>query len=164
VIDSKGFRLNVGIILVNPDNRLFLARRLGQSAWQFPQGGVHKNETLRQALYRELYEEVGLMPCDVKLMTVSSRWLKYRLPPKFIRHDVFPLCVGQKQKWFMLRLLAEDTQVQLDRSGSPEFDAWRWVHYWEPMKQVIDFKKAVYRSVLQEFSPFLGINVVKEEG
>lgn len=155
MIDSNGFRLNVGIILVGPENRLFLARRAGQDAWQFPQGGIQKNETLKQALYRELYEEIGLSPEDVRLLGCSSRWLKYRLPARFIRHDTHPVCIGQKQKWFMLRLIADETSVHLNRTSTPEFDEWRWVNYWDPLKCVIAFKKAVYRSALQEFASLL---------
>lgn len=155
MIDSNGFRLNVGIILVGPENRLFFARRIGQDAWQFPQGGIQKNETLKQALYRELYEEIGLSQHDVEIVACSRYWLRYRLPPKFIRHDVYPICVGQKQKWFMLRLLSDEASVRLNCTDAPEFDEWRWVNYWDPVKRVIDFKKAVYRSALTEFARFL---------
>ncbi len=155
MIDSNGFRLNVGIILVGPHNRLFFARRAGQDAWQFPQGGIHKNETIKQALFRELYEEVGLSPDDVEIVACTRRWLKYRLPAKFIRREIQPVCIGQKQKWFMLRLLADENNVQLDCTDAPEFDKWRWVSYWDPLKEVIDFKKAVYRSALLEFAPLL---------
>lgn len=155
MIDSNGFRLNVGIILVGPENRLFFARRMGQEAWQFPQGGIQKNETIKQALFRELYEEVGLVPKDVEIMACTRRWLKYRLPARFIRHDVQPICIGQKQKWFMLRLLSDEAQVQLNCSATPEFDRWRWVSYWDPLKEVIDFKKTVYRNALLEFAPLL---------
>lgn len=155
MIDSDGFRLNVGIILVGPKNRLFLARRVGQEAWQFPQGGIHENETIEQALFRELYEEIGLQAEDVEVLASTRRWLKYRLPPRFIRHDMQPICIGQKQKWFMLRLLADETRVQLNCTDSPEFDKWRWVSYWAPLKEVINFKKSVYRSALIEFSSVL---------
>jgi putative (di)nucleoside polyphosphate hydrolase len=155
MIDSNGFRLNVGIILVGPQNRLFFARRIGQNAWQFPQGGIHECETLKEALFRELYEEVGLQSNDVEIIACSRYWLKYRLPPKFIRRGAQPLCIGQKQKWFMLRLLSDETQVQLNHTDNPEFDAWRWVNYWDPLKQVINFKKRVYRRALEEFAPLL---------
>lgn len=155
MIDSNGFRLNVGIILVGPENRLFLARRVGQDAWQFPQGGIQKNETLYQALYRELHEEVGLEQKDVAILACSRHWLKYRLPPKFVRHDVQPVCIGQKQKWFMLKLISDEANVQLNCTETPEFDEWRWVDYWDPLKRVIDFKKAVYRRALKEFSTLL---------
>jgi len=155
VIDSNGFRLNVGIILVGPKNRLLFARRVGQEAWQFPQGGIRENETIEQALFRELYEEIGLKSQDVEIIACTRRWLKYRLPPKFIRHEVQPVCIGQKQKWFMLRLLSDETQVQLNCTDSPEFDRWRWVSYWAPLKEVIDFKKPVYRSALTEFASLL---------
>ena len=80
MIDSEGYRLNVGIILRNPDGRLLWARRIGQDAWQFPQGGIAEQESLEEAMYRELREEVGLEPSDVELLGVTDDWLRYRLP------------------------------------------------------------------------------------
>jgi putative (di)nucleoside polyphosphate hydrolase len=126
------------------------AKRIGQNAWQFPQGGIKEGETLEQALYRELDEEVGLQPDEVQIVHHTRNWLHYRLPRNFIRHNMDPVCIGQKQKWFLLALQAEETRIDLGRSGTPEFDAWRWVSYWYPLCQVIDFKREVYRKALQE--------------
>ena len=72
-----------------------------------------------------------------------------------MRHHVKPLCIGQKQKWFLLRLVGSEDQVCFDRTNSPEFDRWRWVHYWYPLKQVIAFKRHVYRRALEELAPLL---------
>lgn len=155
VIDAEGFRLGVGIIIASQNNRLFWAKRIGQDAWQFPQGGINENETPEQALYRELHEEVGLEPPDVSILGVTKGWLKYRLPKKMIRHYSHPLCVGQKQKWFLLRLQASDEKIHLEKTLKPEFDRWRWVSYWYPMHQVIPFKRHVYRRALQELAPLL---------
>jgi putative (di)nucleoside polyphosphate hydrolase len=155
VIDPDGFRPNVGIILSNADGRLLWARRIGQDAWQFPQGGIRSDETPEEAMYRELDEEVGLGPGQVKMMGATRGWLRYRLPRRFIRRSSRPVCIGQKQVWFMLRLLCDDAQVCLDRTPSPEFDHWCWVDYWHPVNEVVAFKRSVYRKALKELAPLL---------
>jgi len=152
LIDSDGFRPNVGIILTNSVGQVLWARRVGQDAWQFPQGGVAENESPEEALYRELYEEVGLKDNEVEILASTSGWLKYRLPKKYLRSGKSPVCIGQKQKWFLLRLLADDSSVSVDRGDIPEFDGWRWVSYWYPLRQVVDFKRDVYRRALKELS------------
>ncbi len=154
-IDAEGFRANVGIILSNESGRVMLAGRTGRRGWQFPQGGVHPGETPQAAMFRELYEEVGLQSRDVALITQTSAWLRYRLPPRFIRRNSTPRCIGQKQIWFLLRLLADEQAVRLDVSSRPEFDRWRWVDYWRPVKEVIYFKRTVYVRALQELAPAL---------
>lgn len=163
MIDAEGFRLSIGIILANDKNRLLWAKRIGQDAWQFPQGGLNEGETPEQALFRELHEEVGLEPADVTILGVTSGWLKYRLPKKMIRHYSHPLCIGQKQKWFMLRLATADHRIHLEKSVKPEFDRWRWVSYWYPLHQVIPFKRHVYRRALQELAPLLFPNSKKNQ-
>lgn len=156
VIDSDGYRLNVGIILVNREGALFWARRIGgQNAWQFPQGGIHKHETPQQALYRELQEETGLDPEHVQVMGATSSWLKYRLPNRLIRRDMLPVCIGQKQRWFLLRLVGDECHVKLNVSSKPEFDSWRWVSYWHPLKEVVSFKRQVYEAALNELAPLV---------
>jgi len=106
VIDPDGFRPNVGIILTNDAGQVLWARRINQNAWQFPQGGINSNETPEQALYRELNEEVGLEQQDVKILACTRGWLRYRLPQRLVRTHSQPLCIGQKQKWFLLRLVS----------------------------------------------------------
>jgi putative (di)nucleoside polyphosphate hydrolase len=155
VIDSDGFRPNVGIILVNSLGQVLWARRIGQDAWQFPQGGIQGRETPEQAMYRELKEEIGLSPKDVEILAVTRGWLRYRLPKRMIRRHSHPVCVGQKQKWFLLRMLSHDNAVKIDETDSPEFDGWRWVSYWYPLGQVVSFKREVYRKALRELSPKL---------
>lgn len=155
MIDSQGYRANVGIILTNGKGKLLLARRLGQDSWQFPQGGIRSDETPEEAVYRELYEEVGLLPDDVSVMGYTRGWLRYRLPKRFIRRHSRPLCIGQKQRWFMLQMLCADEQVRFDLSDKPEFDSWRWVEYWEPLNEVVFFKRRVYEKALLELSRLL---------
>lgn len=155
MIDTEGFRANVGIILANTQGQLLWAKRIGQDAWQFPQGGIDYGETPVDAMYRELWEEVGLYPQHVKLLAQTQHWLRYRLPKRFIRQAQYPMCIGQKQKWFLLELDEQNVQyIRFDRS-KPEFDHWEWVSYWYPLGQVVPFKRGVYRRALYELLPSL---------
>ena len=155
VIDSDGYRPNVGIILTNRHGQLLWARRIRQDAWQFPQGGIRAKETPEQAMYRELEEEIGLESSHVEMLGSTRGWLRYRLPERFIRRHQRPVCVGQKQVWFMLRLVGEERFVRLDLSDKPEFDNWRWVDYWQPLREVVAFKRTVYKKALNELAPLL---------
>lgn len=154
MIDAEGYRANVGIIVANAQGQLLWARRVGGAdAWQFPQGGINEGETPEQALYRELHEEVGLKPEHVKIIAVTNGWLNYNLPKHLVRERQSPVCIGQKQKWFLLQLLEDDSFISLEESHPVEFDHWRWVSYWYPLDQVIDFKRDVYCRALKELSP-----------
>ena len=149
-IDSDGFRSNVGILLMRHDGHVFLGRRRGGKGWQFPQGGVQRDEAVETALYRELREEIGLTREQVDLRGATARWLRYRLPPKLVRRDTHPVCIGQKQRWFLLGLRDPETRFDFDQSATPEFDDWRWTGYWEPLREVIAFKRKVYEKALHE--------------
>lgn len=153
LIDSDGFRANVGIVLMRGSGEVFLGRRIGRGGWQFPQGGMREGESFEQALFRELHEEIGLTAGDVRLLGRTERWLRYRLPSRFIRRNRRPLCIGQKQRWFLLKLEHEDARFELKASAEPEFDEWRWTTYWEPVREVIYFKRAVYVKALEELAP-----------
>jgi putative (di)nucleoside polyphosphate hydrolase len=153
VIDAEGFRANVGIIICNKMGQVFWARRYGQHSWQFPQGGIDQGETAEQAMYRELHEEVGLLEKDVSIVGVTRNWLRYKLPKRLVRKGSNPVCIGQKQKWFLLTLKCDEKDVDLLQSGHPEFDDWRWVSYWYPIRNVVSFKRDVYRKVMKEFAP-----------
>ena len=161
-IDKHGFRPNVGIVLVQtppkPESasRVLWARRIGGfNAWQFPQGGIHAGESPQDAVYRELHEEIGLLPDAVTILGQTSDWLRYRLPKHMRRNNSTPGFVGQKQKWFLLELIDSDNKVILDGGASPEFQDWQWVSYWYPITAIVDFKRAVYRSALTQLLPYL---------
>jgi len=149
-IDDDGFRANVGIILTNDLGKLMLAGRVGSKGWQFPQGGMLLDEKPEQAMFRELHEEIGLGPDDVEVLGMTNDWLRYRLPDKYLRHHSTPLCIGQKQRWFMLRLVSSADNVRFDLSNEPEFDRARWVDFWRPVNEVIYFKRRVYARALHE--------------
>ncbi|MEO8445413.1 MAG: RNA pyrophosphohydrolase [Gammaproteobacteria bacterium] len=152
-IDAEGFRANVGIILCDSRRLVLVGGRVGQDAWQFPQGGILRDESPEQAMYRELREEIGLAPDDVAVLGSTGDWLRYRLPEQYVRRKMRPLCIGQKQRWYLLRLLSADTRLRLDTTTTPEFDRWRWVKYWQPLSEVIYFKRGVYRQALEQLGP-----------
>ncbi|MDY0070239.1 MAG: RNA pyrophosphohydrolase [Porticoccaceae bacterium] len=152
MIDKEGFRPNVGIVLCDGAGQLLWAKRAGQDAWQFPQGGINRGETPEDALFRELFEEIGLARDDVELLAQTRGWLRYRLPKRYVRRNSHPVCIGQKQKWFLLRLTGDPGNIRFDQGDKPEFDSWRWVNYWFPVSQIVDFKREVYRRALKELA------------
>ena len=153
-IDEQGFRANVGIILTDGGGRVLIAGRRGRGGWQFPQGGIHPEESAEAALFRELHEEVGLEQSDVEIIGSTEGWLRYRLPDRFIRREKTPLCIGQKQRWFLLHMMSAVERVRFDLGPVPEFDRCRWVDYWRPVKEVVYFKRPVYVRALHELGPF----------
>ena len=155
MLDREGFRPNVGIILVNARNEVFWGKRIREHSWQFPQGGIKHGESPEQAMYRELFEEVGLRPEHVKILGRTRGWLRYEVPKHWIRREWRNTYRGQKQSWFLLRLVGRDSDVCLRASTHPEFDAWRWSHYWVPLEAVIEFKRQVYQLALIELARIL---------
>ena len=154
VIDSEGFRANVGIVLMHGAGEVFLGRRTGGRGWQFPQGGVRQGEALEEAVFRELHEEIGLSRPDVEVLGQTQGWIRYRLPSRFVRRNQLPVCIGQKQRWFLMRLRHEVVKFDFASTSEPEFDQWRWAPYWEPVREVIYFKKPVYVRALSELAGF----------
>jgi putative (di)nucleoside polyphosphate hydrolase len=155
MLDREGFRPNVGIILLNQRNQVFWGKRIRSHSWQFPQGGIDRGETPEQAMYRELHEEVGLMPEHVSIVARTRDWLRYEVPDRFIRRDARGHYKGQKQIWYLLRLTAGDWQLNLRATSHPEFDAWRWHDYWVPLDVVVEFKRSVYELALTELERYL---------
>ena len=155
MLDRDGYRPNVGIILVNQRNEVFWGKRVREHSWQFPQGGINRGESPEQAMFRELHEEVGLLPEHVRIIGRTREWLRYEVPTHWVRREWRGHYRGQKQIWFLLRLVGRDTDVHLRATDHPEFDAWRWSEYWIPLDSVIEFKRDVYRQALDELSRFL---------
>jgi putative (di)nucleoside polyphosphate hydrolase len=158
MIDKDGYRPNVGIVLCNVRNEVFWGKRVRQDSWQFPQGGIKHGETPELAMFRELREEVGLRPEHVRILGRTREWLRYDVPREWVRREWRGHYRGQKQIWFLLRLTGRDNDVSLRASEHPEFDAWRWNEYWDPVKAVVDFKQGVYRLALEELEHFLRVD------
>ena len=155
MLDRDGFRPNVGIIICNASNQVFWGKRIREHAWQFPQGGIKHGESPEQAMYRELMEEVGLKPEHVEILGRTRDWLRYEVPSSWIKREWRGSYRGQKQIWYLLRMVGRDTDVSLRASMHPEFDAWRWNDYWVPLEDVIEFKRDVYKSALNELAGHL---------
>lgn len=155
MLDREGYRPNVGIILCNARNEVFWGKRIREHSWQFPQGGIKRGESPEQAMFRELHEEVGLLPQHVRILGRTRDWLRYDVPTHWIRREWRDTYKGQKQIWFLLRLTGRDSDVSLRASSHPEFDAWRWNHYWVPLDAVIEFKRGVYVQALTELERYL---------
>lgn len=155
MIDKDGYRSNVGIVICNARNEVFWGKRVRQNSWQFPQGGIKSGETPELAMYRELTEEVGLLPEHVRILGRTRDWLRYDVPREWVRREWRGHYRGQKQIWFLLRLVGRECDVSLRASSHPEFDAWRWNRYWDPIDAVVDFKRDVYRQALEELQRYL---------
>ena len=164
MLDREGYRPNVGIVLINQRNEVFWGKRVGQHSWQFPQGGIQHDENPEQAMYRELHEEIGLEPQHVQIIGRTREWLRYDVPAEFLRRSnnaqsnrrsTRQSYRGQKQIWFLLRMVGRDSDVCLRATDHPEFDAWRWSPYWIPLDVVIDFKREVYELALSELARYI---------
>ena len=155
MIDKEGYRPNVAIVILNDNDKVLWAKRVAEDAWQFPQGGINEGESLEEAMYRELMEEVGLGPDHVKILGKTKDWLRYEVPKQWVRRDGASRYKGQKQIWFLLKFVGNDSDVLLTNSDKPEFDSWRWDDFWSPLKQVIDFKREVYEKALNELSTYI---------
>jgi len=155
MLDKDGYRPNVGVILANSRNEVFWGKRVNQHAWQFPQGGMKHGEAPAEAMYRELEEEIGLNSDHVRILGRTREWLRYDVPEQWVRRDWRGSYRGQKQIWYLLRLVGRDCDVKLRSSPHPEFDAWRWHDYWVPLESVIEFKREVYRLALNELHRYL---------
>ena len=147
---EDGYRLNVGVIIANKEGKLLICKRKGMNSWQFPQGGIDYAENPLSAAKRELFEEVGIKPSSTKLIASLDEWLKYDVPKKSRRKRFLnKKFKGQKQKWFLFRLIKED-QISFENDPDNEFDDYKWVSYWYPLSVIISFKENVYFEALNK--------------
>ncbi|OOY09018.1 MULTISPECIES: RNA pyrophosphohydrolase [unclassified Thioclava] len=151
------YRRNVGVVLMNPAGLVFAGQRIDNPgpAWQMPQGGIDKGEKPKEAALRELEEETGVNPDLVEIVAKTSDWVRYDLP-----HDLVPKIWngrwrGQEQKWFLMRFLGSDDQVQIE-TDHPEFSVWQWMSFDELVENIVPFKRSVYEAVRAEFRDYLG--------
>ena len=168
MLDLDGYRPNVGMVIFNRKGQVLWARRVRQNCWQFPQGGVKEDESEEQAMFRELYEEMGLGQHDVYIVQTSRHHYRYRIPKRMLTSHRDTLYQGQKQRWFLLTLdddVELDAVIRFNRGRRPEFDGWRWVSYWYPVRNAVAFKRDVYRKILTEFAPAaLGLELKANHG
>ena len=150
---KTGYRLNVAMIVLNKDNKVLFCKRRNTENWQFPQGGVDENENIESAMFRELYEEVGLEKDNVEIKAVSQNLIYYDIPKNIRSRVLGGKFKGQAQKYFLLKLISGE--VDLNIENTPEFDKYSWVSFWFPLNQVVDFKKEAYRSALIEFKKLI---------
>ncbi|MCR6629991.1 MAG: RNA pyrophosphohydrolase [Magnetospirillum sp.] len=149
---DRPYRPNVGIVLFNAQGLVFTARRIdtAQTAWQFPQGGIDDDEDPRAAALRELEEEIGTAKAE--LIGESGGWYSYDLPPEVADTWQKGRFRGQKQKWFALRFLGSDADIDI-HTEHPEFAEWRWMKLAEVPSVIVPFKRALYKQVVAEFLP-----------
>jgi putative (di)nucleoside polyphosphate hydrolase len=153
------YRLNVGAALFDRHGRVLVGRRTDlpipgdtPAAWQLPQGGVDAGEDPRQAVLRELAEEIGTDRAVI--IGEHPEWLSYDLPPELVGVALGGRYRGQRQRWFALRFLGKDADIRLDRDAHPEFDAWRWTELAELPLLGPPFKRAVYQALAASFARF----------
>jgi putative (di)nucleoside polyphosphate hydrolase len=146
------YRLNVGAALFGPDGRVLVGRRAGVAApsWQLPQGGIDAGEDPRVAVLRELREEIGTDKAEI--IGEHPEWLQYDLPPAYVNERFRGQFRGQRQKWFALRFLGEDSDVVLDADPHPEFDAWKWVELTALPDLAVAFKRPIYEALARDFA------------
>lgn len=154
-IQHLPYRPCVGIMLLNPENKVFVARRIDTraEAWQMPQGGIDEGENPRVAALREMREEIGTD--NAEIIAESAGWLEYDLPKDLVPKLWGGRYRGQKQKWFVLRYLGQDSDIDIN-TETPEFLEWRWVKMEELPLLIVPFKRALYERLVEEFGHLAG--------
>ena len=147
-------RSGVGIVVLNKENKVFVAKRIDnpKNFWQMPQGGVDDGEDFLTAAYRELKEETSIK--NVELISELDGFVTYNLPDRLLGFIWKGKYKGQTQKWFLMRFLGEDNEINI-QTKKPEFFEWKWVDLKEITKLVVDFKLHVYKEVQKKVEKIL---------
>ena len=145
------YRPCVGMMVLNPKGQVFVGKRVDQTleAWQMPQGGIDEGEDPKGAVLRELKEEIGT--ANVAILREHPDWLTYELPPHLLGVALQGKFRGQKQKWFALRFLGHDRDIQVENEEQ-EFSDWKWVDASALLRLIVPFKRDIYAKVLAAFS------------
>lgn len=150
---SDLYRLGVGIMMLSHNGKIFIAERIRpQGAWQMPQGGIDENESPKDALYREAMEEIGTN--NFSIITESQNWHQYDFPLTYKKKWFTGRYRGQKQKWFLLKFLGNDSEININ-FHTPEFVDWKWIDSDKLESIIVDFKKLMYKKILEEFKPII---------
>ena len=152
--DKLPMRQGVGIIVLNKQNQVFVGKRKDNPVdkWQMPQGGIDQNETPLNAMKRELAEETSIK--NIKILKEIENWLEYELPPNLLGKIWKGKFRGQKQKWFIVKFLGQDSEVNLN-TRHQEFIEWKWINYNSLPEVIVDFKKEVYKKLKLEKNNFI---------
>ncbi|SFJ52195.1 putative (di)nucleoside polyphosphate hydrolase [Sphingomonas sp. NFR04] len=154
---SLPYRPCAGVMLLNREGRVFVGQRLDSTleAWQMPQGGIDPGEDAVEAAFRELWEETGVARHHAELIAEAPEELQYDLPDDLIGKVWKGKWRGQRQRWFLLRFLGEDGDIDI-ATAHPEFRAWRWAEPADLPELIVPFKRALYTRLLELFAPHLG--------
>ncbi|MGB3808792.1 MAG: RNA pyrophosphohydrolase [Parvibaculum sp.] len=155
---SLPYRPCVGVMLINRDGLVFVGNRvqsidIGPLTWQMPQGGIDKGEEPQTAAFRELKEETGVDADKAEIIGEVADWLTYDLPPHLVGHALKGKYRGQKQRWFAMRFLGDDSDVDIAADAHQEFSEWAWVSIDELTDLIVPFKRGIYQRVVTEFTP-----------
>jgi len=150
------YRSGVGIVLINQHKKIFVGKRIDNQsdAWQMPQGGIDIGEDEDIAMYRELFEETGIKAENVKLLKKSSKYFYYNLPYKLQKKFWGGKYLGQKQRWYLLDFIGDDSGVNIS-THEPEFSEWKWVNSQDLINLIVNFKKTLYQEIVEEFKDYL---------
>ena len=152
--DQLPLRIGVGAIVLNKENKVFVGRRIDNpiNNWQMPQGGANKNEPLLEAMRRELCEETNIK--NIKILKKLDQWFQYELPDELLGKIWKGRFRGQKQKWFIVKFLGEDSEININ-TKNPEFIEWRWIDFKKLPEVIVYFKKDLYKNLVSNISNFI---------
>ena len=148
---SRKYRKCVGMMILNNQNQILVGRRLDHPSgfWQMPQGGIDKDENPKEAVWREMKEEIGTN--NAELLYESSNWFNYEIPSETLKTLPWGnLYIGQEQRWFVFRFKGKENEINV-KTENPEFSEWKWIKYDSLLENIVPFKKEVYKNVLKEF-------------